>query len=180
MRTETAGEQSVSICDVDLHARAAARSADRTRDNVAPCLDVAFGVAHNGRLAGRAGRGVNARDFGFRNGEHAEGVVVAQVRLDRERKLREILKVLERVRPDPRSVELGAIVRHILVGMPQRPCQTLALKRADLLAGRDFMRIKRGGFGCQPIELTQRNLNQHSLPILLVVLLMVARLQQAA
>ena len=47
-------------------------------------------VADHGRLAGGAGRGVDAHHLLARHGEHAERIVVAQVRLGGEREFREV------------------------------------------------------------------------------------------
>ena len=78
--------------------RPAAGGADRARHHLGPHLDVALGVADDGRLAGRAGRGVHAHDLLARHGEHPEGIVGAQVLLGGERELGEVGQRVEIVR----------------------------------------------------------------------------------
>ena len=74
MRAEAAGEQAVAVGDMDLHARPAAGGANRSRHHVRPHVDVGLGVGDHGRLAGRAGGGVDARDPVVRHGDHAERI----------------------------------------------------------------------------------------------------------
>ena len=63
VRAEAAGEQAVAVGDMDCHAGPPARRADRARDDMRPGVDVLCRVADHGRLAGRAGRGVDAREL---------------------------------------------------------------------------------------------------------------------
>jgi len=60
MHAEAAGEQAVAIGIVDDHAGAAAGRADRARHHIRPCLDIGPGISDHDRLAGGAGRGVDA------------------------------------------------------------------------------------------------------------------------
>ena len=142
MRAEPAGEQSIAIGDMHLHAGASAGSADRARHQARPGVDVFFGIADDGRLAGCARGRVDARDLVLRHGEHAERIIVAQVVLGRERKLREVFEPLEIGRLDAGGIEFLLVRRHIVIDMLQRPFQPLRLQRRDLVARGGFDRLQ--------------------------------------
>ncbi|KAG0757621.1 hypothetical protein G6F22_019899 [Rhizopus arrhizus] len=78
MRTQAAREQAVAVGHVHRVAGFAAGRTDRTRDQIGPVVQIALGVAHHRRLARGAAGGVDTRDPFTRNGEHAEGIVLAQ------------------------------------------------------------------------------------------------------
>jgi hypothetical protein len=82
---ETAGEQAVSDGNVHAHARSNAACAKRARYQFGPSVDIVLRLADDGRLAGRAGGGVNARTALLGNGQHPKGIVVAQILLGGER-----------------------------------------------------------------------------------------------
>ena len=88
MRAEAAGEQAVAVGDVHPVAGPAAGGPDRPGHHRRPGRDVLGGVADDGGPAGRAGRRVHPGDLLARDREHAERVVVAQVRLGGEREAR--------------------------------------------------------------------------------------------
>ena len=90
MRAQPAGEEAIAIGHVHLHARTCAAGPDRAGHHVGPGVDVALRVADDGRLAGGARRAVDPSDLVLRNGEHAEGIVVAQIGLGGERELGEV------------------------------------------------------------------------------------------
>ncbi len=120
VRAQAAGEQAVAVGDVHDVAGAPAGGADRARDQVGPGVDVALRVAHDGRLAGRARRGVDAHDLLARHREHAERVVVAQVLLGRERELAPGRRATCRSAGcTPRASNARAVVRHVVVGVLQ-------------------------------------------------------------
>ena len=52
-----------------------------------------------------------AHDLSLRDGEHAEGVVLPQVRLARERKLRQVRQVFKVAGVHPRLIERVSVVR---------------------------------------------------------------------
>ena len=86
VHAEPAGEQPVAVGVVDLHAGPAAARVDAARADVGPGADVEPGVADHGRLAGGAGRRMDAHDLVHRHGEHAVRIVGAQVVLAGEGK----------------------------------------------------------------------------------------------
>ena len=86
MRAQPAGEQAVAVGIVDDVARPRAAGVERARHQVGPGVDVARRVAHHRRPAGRAARGVHAHALLARDGQHAEGIGVAQVGLGGEGK----------------------------------------------------------------------------------------------
>ncbi len=55
-----------------------------------PAVEVALGIADDGRLAGRSRRRMDPDDLVARHRKHAERIIISQVRLERERKPREV------------------------------------------------------------------------------------------
>ena len=83
-----------------------------------------------------------------RHGEHAEGIIVAQVGLGGEREVgRDPPRALQIARMHAGGVEAAAVVRHVLIGMTQRPLQPLELQRLDLVARGGLDRIELFAFG---------------------------------
>ena len=113
MGAEPAGEQAVAVSDVDLVGGAAAGGADRARHQQRPGVDVAFGIADDGRLAGGAARGVDAHDIGHRHREHAERIILPQILFGGERKFGEIGKLFQVGGMHAGGVELFLVVRHL-------------------------------------------------------------------
>ena len=89
------------------------------------------------RHTGRAGRGMDADDLLARHGEHVEGVVEAEVVLDRERESGEVER-REIGRAHAGLIETPLIVRHLVAGAPQGRPQPRALQCRDLVAARGF------------------------------------------
>ena len=147
VRAQPAGEQAVAVGVVQLVARPPAGRADRAGHDRGPGVDVALGVADDGRPAGGAGGGVDAADLVLRDGEHAERVVVAQVGLARGRELRQVGQLAAVVGVHAGGVEGGPVVRHVLVGVPQRPLQPLELQGAQLVDAHPLRGVERGGVG---------------------------------
>ena len=145
VRAEAAGEEAVAVGDMHDVARPPACGADRARDQVGPGVDVVLRVAHHRRLAGRARGGMDAADLLARHGEEAEGVVVAQVLLHREGKLRQVAELLQVARVDALRIEGLAVVRDVLVGMLQGRAQARELQRGDLVAAGGFDRLEVAG-----------------------------------
>ena len=149
VRAQPAGEEAVAVSDVDDVARAAARRADRARHHRRPRVDVLRRVADDRRLAGRARRRVDADDLLARDREHPERIVVAQVLLGRERKLREVRERLQVARMHAGGVELAPVVRHVVVRVRERPAQALELQRLELARrSRVSMGSSSPGLGC--------------------------------
>jgi hypothetical protein len=68
----------------------AAGCAYRPGHHVGPHVHIGLCIAHHGRLAGGAGRGMNAHHLVLRHGKHGERIIVAQVGLHGERELRKV------------------------------------------------------------------------------------------
>ncbi|MCY1437498.1 hypothetical protein D9M71_536620 [compost metagenome] len=147
MGAQAAGEQAVAVGDVHLVTLAAAGGADRARHHVGPGVDVVLRVADHGRLAGGAAGGVQARDLFHGHGEHAVGVVVAQVVLAGEGELRQVFQGFQVVRVHAFLIEALAVQRDVLVGVPEAPAQALQLVLAQLVDAGGFHRVKQGGIG---------------------------------
>src|SRR6266567_7152489 len=90
---------------------------------------------------------MNANDLLARYGEHPERIMIAQFLLGGERQSRQITQRLQVVGMESCPLECGAIVRHVIVGVPQRPLQTLQLQRLELLAARRLDRLEITGRG---------------------------------
>ena len=152
VRAEPAGEQPVAVGVVQLVPRAAAGGADRAGHDGGPGVDVALGVADDGRPAGRPAGRVDAAHLVLRDGEHAERVVVAQIGLAGGRELREVGQLAAVVGVHAGGVERGPVVRHVVVGVPQRPLQALELQRAQLVDAHPLGRVeqRRVGRRAQP------------------------------
>src|SRR6266700_1725546 len=90
---------------------------------------------------------MNANDLLARYGEHPERIMIAQFLLGGERQARQITQRLQVVGMESCPLECGAIVRHVIVGVPQRPLQTLQLQRLELLAARRLDRLEITGRG---------------------------------
>ncbi|MNE26790.1 hypothetical protein D3C80_1201740 [compost metagenome] len=144
---QAAGEQPVAVGDVHLVALAATGGADRARHHVGPGVDVVLRVADHGRLAGGAAGGVDAHDLALRHGEHAEGVVVAQVVLAGEGELGQVLQGLQVVRVHALLIKALAVQRDVLVGVLQAPAQAFQLVLAQFVDAGGFHWVKQGGIG---------------------------------
>src|SRR5690606_37704263 len=131
---QAAGEQAVAVGDVDGVARAAARCADRSRHQLGPGVDVLQGVADDGGLAGRARRSMQAGQAFPGHGEHAEGVVAAQVFLGGAGEFADVFQALQVVGVDAARVEGLAVVRYVFVGVAQGLAQALELQCGDLVS----------------------------------------------
>src|SRR3954467_14147386 len=142
MNAEAAGEKAVAIGIVDLHAGPAAARVNRARAHVRPGADIELGIADDRRLAGRTGRRVDADDLVHRHGEHAIGIIGAQIVLAGERKFAQVGEVLQIVRMPARRIEAFLIVPHVLVSMLERPLHAPQLQRRDLVARGDFDRVQ--------------------------------------
>src|SRR6266496_4092623 len=66
--------------------------------------------------------------------KHVEGVIVAQIRLYREREFAEVGKLPEVGWMHAGLVERALVVADIVVGMLERPGETFGLQRHDLVA----------------------------------------------
>ena len=156
MRAEAAGEQAVAIGVVHHHAGAAAGGADRARHHVRPDVDIALRVADHDRLAGGARGRVDADQLFARHREHVEGIIVAQVGLHREREFGEIGELPEIGRMHAGRIERLPVMRDVVVGVLERPGETLGLQRHDLVARGALGLIQLGavtasaGFQCLP------------------------------
>ena len=145
VRAQAACEEAVAVGDVDHVAGPAAGGADRARDQVGPGIDVVQRVADDRGLAGRSGRGVDARDTLARHGEHAERVVVAQVGLDRERELGQVGELFQVAGMDALGVERAPVVGDVVVGVPDAPLHALELQRAQLVDAGALDRLELSG-----------------------------------
>ena len=133
VQAETAGEQAVAVGVLQHVAGLHAAGGQRAGDEVGPQVDVAGRVAHGGRIAGRARRGVHAHHALARHGEHAERVVVAQVDLGGERQRAQIVVAGHVAGRHAGLGEPAAVERHVVGGVAQGGPQALHLGIAQKL-----------------------------------------------
>ena len=134
MHAESAGEQAIAIGIVNDHSRAAAGGADRARHHVRPDIDIALRVTHHDRLARGARGRVDPDQFFARHREHVEGIVVPKVSLHREREFAEIGELPEIGWMHAGRIECLPVMRDVVVGVLERPRETLGLQRHDFVA----------------------------------------------
>ena len=101
MRAEPAGEEAVAIGVVHDVARSRARAGEQRAIRSDQVSMSFLRIADHRRLAGRAGRGVHAHELLARHREHAERIIVAQIRLQRERKFGNVGELLQVGRATP-------------------------------------------------------------------------------
>ena len=92
MEAEAAGEEAIAVGDVHHVAGSRAGGAQAAGDEAGPHLKIGLCVANHGGDAGGAARRVDADDLLARHREHAEGIVAAEVFLDREREPCEVVQ----------------------------------------------------------------------------------------
>ena len=144
MHAKPAGEEAIAIRIVDDHAGAAARGADRARHDFGPDIDIGPGVSDHDRLAGGAGRGVDADQSFAGDSEHLERIVVAQIGLHREGKFAKIGGLPEVGGMHAGRVESFFVMRDVVVGMRECPGEALGLQRGYLVAGRPLRLVHLG------------------------------------
>ena len=136
VEAEAAGEEPVAVGDVHHVASARAGGAQAAGDEAGPCIEVGLGVAHDGGEAGGAARCMDAGDALARHGEQIEGIVEAEVLLDRERELRQVVQGPEIGRAHAGLVEALPVVGDIVVDALEGRAQPDELQRRDLVAAR--------------------------------------------
>ena len=124
VEAQAAGEQAVAERVLQRVARAGAGAHEHARHHLAPDVQVARRVAHDGRLALRARRGVQPRELARRDGEQPERIVLPQIALARERQRGEIGEPAQSAAAQPLRVE-----GHALGGPGERDAQPLPLQR---------------------------------------------------
>ena len=115
MRAEAAREEAVAVADLDDVVFRRAAADEGAGHGLRPDFDVLFRVADDGRLAGCSAGGMDSDDVLLRDGEEAEGIVVAKVGLDGCRKLCEIRERDEIARLDAFFVKSLVVELDILI-----------------------------------------------------------------
>jgi hypothetical protein len=146
---QAAGEEAIAVGDVDDHAAAPACGADRAGHDVGPGVDVASGVADHRRLARRAAGRVDPHDLVAWHREHLEGIVVAQVLLAGEGKLRQVSEGPAVVGVHAMRVEGPAVERDVVVGVLEAPLQPFELQRGELVTRGGLDRIELRAVRCK-------------------------------
>jgi hypothetical protein len=132
MQAEAAGEEPVAVGVVQRRARLGAGHREAAGIHAREEVDVRGGVAHDGQLPRRAGGSVEPTDLVARDGEHPEGVRVAEVVLARER---ECLQFVDRADVSRLGVgETLTVERDSLLGVLDERPQPGGLQRPQPLA----------------------------------------------
>ncbi len=142
VRPQAAGEQAIAVGNMHLVPGPAAGGADRARHHLRPGVDVVAGVADHRGLTGGAAGGVQAYHLVHGHGEHAIGVVVAQIGLGREGQVRQVFQALDVLGVHPELVEALAVQRDPVVGVVQAPAQAFQLVLAQVVDAGGFHRVQ--------------------------------------
>ena len=145
VHAEAAREEAVAVGDLHDGLGRAAGALEGPGRAFGPDVEVALRARRDGRLAGGAGGGVDAHDVAQGRAQHAEGVLVAEVFLDREGQLGEVGDVPDVVGADAGFVHALAVEGDVVVGVADDGAEALALQRAQLGAGQGLGPGK--GFG---------------------------------
>ena len=105
MRAEPSGEEPVAVADVNHVPGPRPRGAHRAGHDLGPGGEVPLGVAHHRRLPSGPAARMDAPNPLARDGEHAEGVGRAQIRLGGEGEPREVRQLRQVVRMHARRLE---------------------------------------------------------------------------
>ncbi len=111
VQPEPAGEQPVSVADLDNILAAQTDRAQRSRHRQRPVVEVVLRVPYHRRLAGGAGRYVIADQFVLPAHEHLVRVVVPEVLLIHEGQLDDVLQRADVVGMDPGGLHAIMIER---------------------------------------------------------------------
>src|SRR5690554_6058995 len=109
---------------------------NRAGDEIRPDVNIMLRVTHHGGLAGRTAGGMDTHHFLARYRKHVKRVVVPQVLLSSEGKLRYVGQGFEVVRMYAGLLESLAVMRHVLVSMAQRPLHPFKLQRLQFIPAR--------------------------------------------
>ncbi len=142
VRPQPAGEEPVTVSDVNFILRAAPGGAQGTGDDIGPVVDIILGIPHHGRLSGGARRGMDAYHLFHWHRKGIKRVVVAQILLGGAREFLQVRQLGEIVRVNARGIKLAFVHRNVVVGVVQRPLQARGLQRLQFINGRGFDRIK--------------------------------------
>ena len=85
---------------------------------------------------------MDAHHLGARHGQHAEGIVLAQVVFDGEREMPQILERAQILRVHTGALALGAIGGDVLVGVLEAVPEARKLQRPQLTLARALDRLK--------------------------------------
>ena len=127
MNAKTASKQAVAVSVVQHIARLQTCRAQGPRDHLPPHVQIALGVTHDSRLSRRARGRMHPCHLIAWHRKHAKRIGVPQVLFHRKWKLGQIGQRGQVVGVHACRIKFGAIKRYILIGMGQRPFQTLGL-----------------------------------------------------
>ena len=156
VQTKPAGKQPVAVASSAPACRAAAARTHRAGHDAGPRVESRAAVADHGRLAGGAGRGMDAADLVARHREHPERIILAQVVFGGEREPWQVIECLEVVRMHAGFVEGVVVVRDIAVGVAERPFQALELQGRDLVTRGGLDRLEAFACGVRLMPLSGR------------------------
>ena len=135
---ETAGEEAVTIGNGEDVVPADAVGGQAAGHAFAPDADILARVTHDGGVARRAGRGVDADDFALGSGLEAEGIVVPEVLLGREGEFHDVVDGPDVIRREVHLLELVAVEGDVVIDVLHDLVEAFALERAPFVAAHAF------------------------------------------
>ena len=135
VRAETAGEQAVTIGNMDNILSGCAAGRHGAGHHFAPEFQVVSGIAKHLLLACRAGGRLDTNDVAHRHSKETVGIVLSQLIFIGERQFGNIVDGLDIARQDAGSIKFFLVGRDIFVNTFDAICQFCALQRTHFLAG---------------------------------------------
>ena len=132
--TQTAGEQPIAVRDLEDVFLRGSVGGEGAGDALRPHCKVLACVKHYNRLAGGAGRGVDAHNLAHRDGGKAEGVVVAKARLVCKWQFGDVLDAVDVIGREVHLLEPLAVERGVVVTVIHNFFQSSTLDFAQLVA----------------------------------------------
>ena len=134
VESQAARKQPVSIGVVKNIAGLRTHAGEGPGHEVRPAVEIAAGVADDGRLPGGAGRGMQPQNVLAWDRKQAEREIVAQVRLRGEGYASDVGVRFDLLRIGPGSFELAPDMRHLAIGAFDRFSHPPKLQRRKLVA----------------------------------------------
>ncbi|CDD02306.1 unknown [Ruminococcus sp. CAG:382] len=133
MQSETAGKQTVSVCDLDDIAVSCACCGESAGSRTRPDIDIVFGVCNDGGSACRTAGSMNTHELVAADGDEAERIVVAQVCLQCERQQRDIIDRFDIAGFYAHFIEFAFVKRNVIVCAFHGLYESFVLYSAELL-----------------------------------------------
>ena len=135
MKPQSAGEQAVSIGNMDAVLLGGAGGGQRAGRALRPDINIVAGISHHRLLAGGTRGSVDPHQLALGNGEQAEGIVVPHVGFYRKGQLAHIVDGVDVLRFQADGVQLFLIEGYMLIGVFHHPDQPRGLNGVEIVPG---------------------------------------------